>query len=538
MTNSRVARGARSLVHFPQASFERALGAALGAIALLAGAASAQALPQEHCLQMQYKPLAQLAGSAVSDIAAADIDGDADVDVLLADGSAGLVRVLLNRGGAGFAPQAFSVGVAPRALGLADLDGDGDADLAIGFAAGMRWLRNDGAGGFAPVASYAFPLNDANPIGLGIADFDEDGHLDVALGLSSHALASGGSTGGLWVALGDGAGGFQPQPTHELALRAFEIALADFDGDGHLDVAELGGNVTASTVSIASGLGDGSFVNALPSFSAGIYAGGLAAGDFDGDGDADLATGFKYSASVRLNDGHGQFALAQSLAVGSYVKGIASGDLDLDGDLDLLVTSGSAAAIRIAFNDGLAHFALAGGAPASIQCYSVLLADTSGDGYPDAWAGDVSTGGLYTAVSACAVARYGQGKLDSLGVAPAMDATGSPALSGSGLSALGTQLIPQQPALFSVGFGPLAQPLLGGQWLVQAPWFLFAAHTSAGSGDPSLSDGTVELPVSTAQLAALGLGTRVFVQVLALDPLQPDGTQVSLSDGLWFEVRP
>ncbi len=513
------------------------LAVALSAACLLAGVVGAQLLPGEQCLQMQYAPSAQTAGAAVADISAGDIDQDGDVDVLTADGSANVIRVLVNDGAGGFARLPINPGVSPRALALGDVDSDGDLDLVVAFDSGMRWMRNDGAGHYAVAATLTLPAGDTSPIAARLADVNADGRLDAVLGLNIHSGKTG-TTGGLWVALGDGAGNFQPLPTHDLALRATEITLADFNGDGHLDAAELGGYPSASTVSIASGAGDGSFVNASPTFPAGLYAGGLASGDFDGDGAVDLATGFKYSLSIRLNDGSGGFTLAQSVGVGSYVKGIAAGDLDRDGDLDLLATSGSAQAIRLVTNDATGHFAITGSVPASIQCYSVLLADTSGDGYLDAWAGDVVSGWLFSGASHGIVARYGQAKPNSLGVLPAMTATGTPAISGAGFTALATRLLPLQPALIVVGFGPLAAPALGGQLLVQPPSILIAASTSAGSGSPILADATVSLPITGAQLGTAGLGSRLFVQVLSLDPLQADGTSASLSDGLWFEIVP
>ena len=73
---------------------------------------------------------------------------------------------------------------------------------------------------------------------------------------------------------------------------------------------------------------------------------------------------------------------------------------------------------------------------------------------------------------------------------------------------------------------------------MQAPWILIPAATSAGSGDPLLSDATVSLPITPLQLGAVGLGQKLFLQVYSLDPLHSDGTSASLTDGLWFEVMP
>jgi hypothetical protein len=62
--------------------------------------------------------------------------------------------------------------------------------------------------------------------------------------------------------------------------------------------------------------------------------------------------------------------------------------------------------------------------------------------------------------------------------------------------------------------------------------------TIHGSGDPSPCDGSITVPASVAQLSAIGLGNKLYAQVFTLDPLQPDGTLTSQSDGLWFEVTP
>jgi len=517
----------------------------IGPLALaLAGSAGAQ------CLNMQYAPSAQTAGSAVSDLTAGDIDNDGDLDVLSADENAGVIRVLLNQGAAGFSQQVLHPGVVPSVLALGDVDSDGDLDLLIGFGSGMLWMQNDGSGQFSAAGTLAFPAGDTNSIALVFVDVNEDGKRDVVIGLNSHATTAGVS-GGLWVALGDAAGGFQPLATHELPLRAVNITLADFNGDGHLDVAELGGYMFASTVSIASGIGDGTFVNNGQTFSAGIYAGGLASGDFDGDGDIDLATGFKYSLSIRMNDGAGNFTLAQSVSVGSYVKGIAAGDLDRDGDLDLLVTSGSASAIRLVTNDSSGHFSVTSSVPASIQCYSVLLADTSGDGFLDAWAGDVTSGQLFTGTSQCqdSTSSYCTAKTTSIGCTPSIAASGTPsASSGSGFVVRATGMISNKTCLLIYGVhGRASVPFQGGILCVGQPLKRGPVTSTLGNPPPDDCSGAPSIDMNLFAAGALGgsplaelraPGTKVDCQWWGRDPgfAAPNNTQ--LSDALEYLVGP
>ena len=509
------------------------LGLTAAALALAAGRVGAGTLPDEQALVLQYTPSSFGASGGISSLAAGDLDGDGDLDLLCADETNDRLRILLNDRGQ-FPQMSLDVGVGPSAVGLADLDLDGDLDVVVGLHSQLRVLLNAGAGHLDPQPPLSFPLNDITPVGLAIADVSGDGRLDVLVGLSHHSLPSGSWTGGLVVGLGDGQGGLQLQPTHPLAWPARRLAAADFDGDGHLDVAEMGS--AGASVNVAFGDGQGGFTNGAASYAAGAYASGFTAGDWDGDGDIDLATGSKYNLGLLLNDGAGQFSSGGSMSLGYYIKGLAAGDLDRDGDVDLLATFGSGSTLRLLRNDGTATFTVMASLPATVQTSAVLLADTSGDGYLDPWAGDVVEGSLVHGISRCLVARYGAGKPNSLDCLPAMTALGSPSIAGGGFTVQATNLLPGQPALVLAGVAPASLPGLGGTLLVQPPWLQLATLT--GPGLPGACDGVVSLPLTAGALAGLGVGARVHVQVLIKDPFLPAPPLVSMSDGLWFEIVP
>ena len=508
------------------------LAALAFALGLAVGRADAGVLPGEHAVLLQYDASSFAAGGGASALAAGDLDGDGDLDVLCADAFGNRLRVFLNERGT-FAQVALDVGVGPSAVGLADIDADGDLDVVVGLNTQLRVLLNTGTGHLAPQPPLPFPLNDLTPVGLGLVDVDGDTRLDAVVGLAHHSLPSLGWTGGLVVGLGDGLGGFTLLPTHALAWPARRLEVGDFDGNGAVDAAEMGSS--GLSVNLAFGDGQGGFTNGSASYAAGAYPSGFASGDWDGDGDLDLATGSKYTLSLLLNDGTGQFTGGGALSIGAYVKGVAAGDVDRDGDVDLVATSGSASALRVLQNDGHGVFTPVTSLPVAVQSSALLLADTSGDGYLDPWAGDVVGGLIVHGDSRCLVARYGAGKASSLGCVPEMGALGAPSIAGGGFTLQATSLLPDRPALVLAGIAPAAFPALDGQLLVQPPWFQLL--TTSGPGLPGTCEGVLSLPLGGAVLAGLGAGSRVYLQVLVTDPSLP-GSRVSMTDGLWFEVVP
>jgi hypothetical protein len=171
----------------------------------------------------------------------ADGDGDGDEDIVWLWWDANAVEFGLslrpNGGGFFFAPVDTKVGViaeigvAPQSLLVGDVDGDGDGDaLVFESDKAKGFLRMFGSQqGLFGAAKFVAP--GVKPWVAALGDFDEDGNLDIVAVERTPAR--------LVLALGDGKGAFAVSGSFDIVgqFKPFTIAVADLDGDLHLDVA-------------------------------------------------------------------------------------------------------------------------------------------------------------------------------------------------------------------------------------------------------------------------------------------------------------
>ena len=380
-------------------------------------------------------PGTQVFPPPITAAAVADLDGDERPDLVLALGESQVTTARGEGGGAFVLPDVIpgSSSVSANAV-LADIDEDGFNDL-LWNSLDVLWARGREGGGFAQpdfihLSDYALTFT--------VADMNRDGHLDIvattirdtaivllgrgdgtfvnsgtlAVGLSPRAVATGdlnqdgyldvvvgnggdyyGRSSSLSILIGNGDGTFQAERRYETSVSPRELALGDFNEDGHVDVAVT--NYESGTVSLFAGAGDGELVP-LPAVSTGPRPQGMTSADLNGDGHLDLAVAIlgpdlnipEPSGELVLlpGRGDGSFGSPVRLVLGDRPSDVASVDLDFDGRPDLAVvydtnSNFTYGELVVLLNQGAFSFTaerFGAGNP-----MSVTTGDADGDSRPD-----------------------------------------------------------------------------------------------------------------------------------------------------------
>ena len=227
----------------------------------------------------------------------------------------------------------------------------------------------------------------ANDRGLALGDFDRDGILDLVA-----AYASGNTlVAYFFKGLGDGTFAAPVQlPNAVGALQnsyVMDMAVGDFDGDGNLDVA-INGNY--NTVVFYWGNGDGTFTPEVKFWD--YYGRGLVAGDFNEDGRDDIARAVNGgTVKVYLSNGDRTFFETNIVATGvgdNDPYALAAGDFDEDGHLDLIVGGGGSGDVTFLKGHGDGTFTSIGtnGLWANLNIgtdFALDAYDFNGDGHLD-----------------------------------------------------------------------------------------------------------------------------------------------------------
>ncbi len=232
-----------------------------------------------------------------------------------------------------------------------------------------------------------------DPVGLVTGDWNGDGHQDlvyIETGESPtlHVLlgnGKGGFTEGTTVQLPAGACTFE--------LVTCRLTVGDFNKDGHPDILMAGTFSSGWGYAVVPGNGDGTFGTPIVSILPASLNGGLdslvpvraAVADFNGDGTLDIAVADyqSYAIEIYLGDGTGRFTAGTSIGDYNMPYATYTADVNHDGKADLIVFD-AAQGVEIFLGDGAGGFTRSQNTASGLMAFAaVSVADLNGDGNVD-----------------------------------------------------------------------------------------------------------------------------------------------------------
>jgi Bacterial Ig-like domain (group 3)/FG-GAP-like repeat len=296
-----------------------------------------------------------------------DFNGDGRQDIAV--GAVGGVQVVVNSAvGVLRAPLAISdiagTFTASAIMNSTDFNADGYADLAVlgsfdehGYLEPQVDVLLGGAKNtLTKSAAFCCGFYAYDSVGIGrsgppaIGDFNHDGFLDVAIAETDvfPNQGDGSILPYLQVFFGDGKGNF-PTSGPVLDTNSNYMAAGDFNRDGKADLASLDG----STFEILIGKGDGTFA-APVNYAVGANPVFALQTDLNGDGKKDIIVVNQGSndVSVLLGKGDGTFLPQKTYAAGKAPVAVVTGDFNRDGKIDMAVASSEGISVLLGNGNG------------------------------------------------------------------------------------------------------------------------------------------------------------------------------------------
>ena len=267
-----------------------------------------------------------------TDMEAADVDGDGDIDLIVPDGLAGVYWFENQQQGAAWTRHfiAETGGKYCHDVAVGDIDGDGDLDVVGRPLNGFLHIFRQEAGGGWTSTSCAT----AGGEGLALADLDADGRLDIVVNGQWHAAPAGDIVTEGWLV-----------HTYDAASLAEQtkVAVGDLNSDGRPDIA-LTSSEDVGEIAWYAAPADPT-TNSWPKQvlnPAADHFHSLQLADMNGDGSLDLVTAQMHTAvttpvvAIYLNPGAGEGVWDEDVIASASSHNLAVGDVDNDGRIDLL----------------------------------------------------------------------------------------------------------------------------------------------------------------------------------------------------------
>jgi hypothetical protein len=262
---------------------------------------------------------------AISSIVAGDFNGDGNLDLAVTqDYRNGTYITVFLGNGTGKFPTHVDGGQLSTGRGLvitavADFNGDGTPDLLIEPNFGV--VYGDGGGTFSRPYYFGYEASGTPAIG----DFNGDGYLDVA-------FVNGQDVD---IFLNNGTGSFTEGNTYTTGFGAYNIATADVNGDGKLDLVTDG-------VAVLLGNGDGTF---NPGYSVqSVDYGSADVADFHRNGKMDIVAGLSLLTATGADEYQAPIAFADALAAHNQ---IFAGPFVNNGELGLIGVNGESGLVTL-----------------------------------------------------------------------------------------------------------------------------------------------------------------------------------------------